>query len=530
MKKTNLIILTSMTILFTLFMVGCGGSGKGTVRVPEGAQAGDLVGLDPCTYKADKVDYEADCGTLVVPENRSDPGSRLLALPVIRVRALADSPSEPIFWFAGGPGQTNLAFSKLKGIIEDHDIVMVGYRGMDGSSELACPEMAKAVKSKDHVFLGEASLVMFGEGMADCVERLRSEGTDLDGYSIPAVVDDMEAVRTALGYERVNLLSGSYGTRVAMIYAWMYPQSLNRSAMIAVNPPGHFVWEPEEVDALITYDAELCAKDAECRTRTSDLAETIRSVSQNLPKRWLFLKIDPGKVKFMTQFMLFHRGTSAAAFDAYLAAEAGDPSGLALMSLAYDFMIPSTLTWGDWAAKGCIDYQSERDWVTEMNPPGSILGSPTSLLVGGAIQLGGNWPVAPMPAEYLEVQPSDVETLLVSGSIDYSTPPQFATDELLPKLANGQQVVLSEFGHVSDVWSLQPAATEHLLVTYFNTGEVDDSRFTYQPMNYDVGMMSFPLLAKVLVALIILVPLLLIGGVWLIVRRRQRRRSTTLET
>lgn len=517
MKKTILIV-------FMFLLASCSSSREAIVTVSEGAEPGNLVDLKPCTYEAEKVEYKADCGTLVVLEKRADPDSRLIALPVIRVRALADNPAEPIFWFAGGPGNTNMTFSHLKGLVDNHDIVMVGYRGMDGSVVLACPEMARAAKGAGGVFLSEASLGYFGEAINRCADRLGSEGVDLDGYSIPEVVEDMEAARTALGYGSVNLLSGSYGTRVAMIYAWMHPESLHRSAMISVNPPGHFVWEPEDIDALIAYDALLCAKDAECSARTDDLAETIRAVSQNMPKRWLLLPIDPGKVKFITQFMLYHRRTAAAAFDAYLAAEEGDPSGLALMSLAYDFMILSTVTWGDWAAKGSIDYNLARDWITEMDPPNSILGSPTSLLVGGAAQLRGGWPVAPMPDEFLEVQPSDVETLLVSGSIDYSTPPQFAAVELLPALRNGEQVILSEFGHVTDVWSLQPGATMHLLTTFYNTGEVDDSLFTYQPMNYDVGLMRFPLLAKVLVIAIILIPLLLVGLGWIIIRRVRNRR------
>jgi hypothetical protein len=53
-----------------------------------------------------------------------------------------------------------------------------------------------------------------------------------------------------------------------MIYAWKYPDSLYRSAMIAVNPPGHFSWEPDVVDQQLEYDAELCAKDPECSART----------------------------------------------------------------------------------------------------------------------------------------------------------------------------------------------------------------------------------------------------------------------
>lgn len=518
-----LMTLVVIAVLVTVLLAACGGK-QAPLTVPEGAQAGELVGREPCMYERGDVEYAADCGTLVVPENRSEPDSRLIALPVIRVHALGDSPAEPIFWLTGGPGNSNMHFPGLKGLIEDHDIVMVGYRGMDGSVVMKCPEMARAVTGVGDDLLSEASMANFGEAMTQCAERLQAEGVDLDGYSIPEVVEDMESARAALGYERVNLLSGSYGTRVAMIYSWMYPDSLHRSAMVAVNPPGHFVWEPDVVDAQIAYDAELCAEDSECSARTDDLAETVRNVSHNMPERWLLIPIDSGKVKFITHFMLFHRGTAAIVFDAYLAAEGGDPSGLALMSLAYDFMIPSVITWGDFAAKGSIDYDPARDWITEMNPPNSILGSPTSLMVGTAAQLSGGWPVAPMPDEFREVQPAEVETLLVSGSIDYSTPAQFAAEELLPALSHGEQVILSEFGHTGDVFGFQREATRHLLVTFYDTGEVDDSLFTYQPMDFHVGL-GFPAMAKIALAVVVLVIVGLVVLVRFVVRRVRRRKA-----
>ena len=60
------------------------------VSVPEGANAGDLI-LEPCSYATENGSYDADCGTLVVPENRADPQSRLIALPVTRIRARSDA-------------------------------------------------------------------------------------------------------------------------------------------------------------------------------------------------------------------------------------------------------------------------------------------------------------------------------------------------------------------------------------------------------------------------------------------------------
>src|SRR5918995_6939675 len=84
---------------------------SGSVSVPEGAKAGDLI-LEPCDYATEAGTYKADCGTLVVREHRADPQSRLIALPVTRIRARSDRPAEPIFRLEGGPGVTNMKFEK----------------------------------------------------------------------------------------------------------------------------------------------------------------------------------------------------------------------------------------------------------------------------------------------------------------------------------------------------------------------------------------------------------------------------------
>src|SRR5687767_372982 len=59
---------------------------SGTVSVPEGAEAGDLV-LESCEYATEDGSYAADCGTLVVAENRAKPGSRLIGVRVVRIKA-----------------------------------------------------------------------------------------------------------------------------------------------------------------------------------------------------------------------------------------------------------------------------------------------------------------------------------------------------------------------------------------------------------------------------------------------------------
>src|SRR5690349_8141670 len=81
----------------------------GSVVVPHGAKAGAMT-LSPCTFGSEGRSYAADCGTLVVPENRAVTGSRLIALPVTRIRAQTAHPGDPLFYLYGGPGLSNMTF------------------------------------------------------------------------------------------------------------------------------------------------------------------------------------------------------------------------------------------------------------------------------------------------------------------------------------------------------------------------------------------------------------------------------------
>ena len=105
------------------------------VHVPSGAVSGDLR-LHSCQYDTEDGSYDADCGTLVVPENRLDPRSRLIALPVTRVRATGLHKEAPVFYLQGGPGVTNMEFPYASRFAAHHDVVLVGYRGVDGSVRL----------------------------------------------------------------------------------------------------------------------------------------------------------------------------------------------------------------------------------------------------------------------------------------------------------------------------------------------------------------------------------------------------------
>jgi hypothetical protein len=114
--------------------------------------------------------------------------------------------------------------------------------------------------------------------------------------------------------------------------------------------------------------------------------------------------------------------------------------------------------------------------------------------------------------------------LLVGGTVDFSTPAQFATNEQLPSLRHGQQVVVAEQGHVGDFWGFQPEARQRLLTSFYDTGTADASLYKYLPMNFKPAM-RFPVLAKVLVAVSFLLVIGLVWAVWGALRRISRRKA-----
>jgi len=522
MKTKHLLI--AIVLLAAVLLASCSPKAGPGLVVPQGAQAGELSGLEKCEFQPanSNTKYMAECGTLVVPENWDKAGSRLIALPVVRIRASAPNPAEPVFWLQGGPGGPNLVWAPPTWLLEKHDAVMVGYRGVEGMVTLNCAELGRVVKNhigKD--LYSEQARKESGAAVKQCAASYQAAGVDLSGYTVPGVVEDMEAARKALGYDRIDLLSESYGTRVAQIYAYMHPDSLRRLVLIGVNTPGHFIYDPAVLDKMIGHLSTLCAQDASCSSRTGDLAQTMYTVTHNMPQRWLLFNIDPGTTRFGTQIMLFSTSTMPMTIDAYLAAAEGDASGLALMNLATAMMLPvDQLIWGDMFSKGgTIDLEKYRG-IDSIRLGNSILGAPHSELVWAMI---AGWPLEMIPQDLREFQESDVEMLLVNGTVDFSTPPN-ALDEARPYFHKAQMVLLPEFSHVEDVYKLQPKAFERLITSYYDTGVADDSLYVYQPLSFRPSM-SATLIAKLLVAAMVLLPVLLVLGAVLVVRRIRRRRT-----
>jgi len=457
------------------------------------AKAGDLV-LKPGQLK----EYAADFGMLVVPENRGKKDSRLIHLPVFRMRSRRERPAEPVFTLEGGPGGTNVKPDYIRDwLLENHDVVMVGYRGVDGSVSLSCPEVSAALKTMADP-LSQAGLKELGAVMTRAAQRLQDEGIDLPEYDIINVVDDIEAARKALGYSRINLSGASYGGAVAYTYCIRYPQSLHRNLMGEPAFPWDMgVTEPKDIDKNLARLNTLWKQNPDCLKRSKDIVQTIRSVLKTLPQSWQQIRIDPGRVKLCTFLALYNRNTTNQALDAFVAAENGDYSGLAFMAV-YWGQVVDWFNWGDLVAKTyCTQTVRTRDYEAEMDPPGSIIGSPLSKLGWGALKYC-DWPRKPLPLAYRTPQETDVETLLVWAVRGDEAEPARKEARYFKR---SQVVLLKDMGHM-DVASLQPQAAHHLEKRFFLEGVADTSLYQSiegQPRDF-TPRPSFQELAKQMLA------------------------------
>ena len=457
------------------------------VSVPRGAVAGQ-IDLEPCTYEADNATLRAECGTLTVPENRGDPDSRLIALPVTRVLARTGDPAEPLFRLEGGPGLSNMEFPAADRFAGDRDVVLVGYRGVDGSARLDCPEVADAMKVPRDL-LGADARSAVRAGFADCSERLQDEGYDLAGYTLPQRVADIEYARRALGYDRIDLVSESAGSRTALIYAWRHPDRVHRSVMVAPNPPGRFLWDGTTTDAQIERYSDLCAADGACSERTGDLAATMERIGADVPDRWLLFPVHAGNVR-VGSFFGMNEATEAPGplnapmtVDAWQAADDADASGLWMLSLMANLLVAESQVWGDVAAIGRADLSAARRYFASGAGDDPSLGAAASSFLMGRGDLFEAWPANPDDDAFSRMRTSPAETLLISGELDFAAPPRNSR-ELLEHLPNGRRVVLDGLGHSGDFWGNQVEAGTRLIETYLDSGRVDTSLYRRNEVDF----------------------------------------------
>jgi pimeloyl-ACP methyl ester carboxylesterase len=199
----------------------------------------------PCAFPVPP-GYSPDCGYLVIPENRTQVASPLIRLHVAIFRNLAGVPvADPVVHLAGGPGSSSLGVAGymfgqgLDGILAERDFILFDQRGTGYSQpRLDCPERVSVTGTLlERGLIAPGSDQIILDAFRQCRDRLLGEGRDLTAYHSAASAADLNDLRLALGYDKLNLYAVSYGTRLALTLMRDHPEAVRSAVLDSVYPP-----------------------------------------------------------------------------------------------------------------------------------------------------------------------------------------------------------------------------------------------------------------------------------------------------
>lgn len=386
--------------------------------------------------------YGAQCGELILKENPADANSKDISVAILRLPAISPvADADPLFLIQGGPGgssieMANQIHSFFADVRKNRDLIFVDQRGTGKSNPLRCEQAAP-----EDLTLTEAEQIKkYIALMKSCAEKYQH---DAAFYTTVHAVQDLDAVRNALGYEKINLWGGSYGTRVALEYARRYPQQartiiLDGVAPVSITLPKYFA--RDAMAALVAVNNE-CLAQTDCAAEFGDIVQKAETVLQRLNtlqaagepleisyehprnQQTESLHLTPrtfSSLLFMSLYsrdltVLLPRAISFAEKEDYrlLAALSALSSDEAQLMNIAEGMRYSVICNEDWPQLSASDIENSIPFfgvhfVKEMQPICAL------------------WPKAALPEDYWQPIKSDVPALLLSGKHDPVTPDVWA--------------------------------------------------------------------------------------------------------
>lgn len=411
---------------------------------------------------------DSRCLGVSVPLDRSGALPGTIRLRVRIAPPLAGDADETILALAGGPGQAaaplldTFRFSLPGSALRSRRIVTFDQRGTGRSGRLRCPELA----SVPNGILGSDSALQRAVGA--CATRL---GPARAHYATADSVEDIEAVRSALGVDKLVLYGTSYGTKVALDYAAAHPDHVSRLLLDSVVPPeGVDAFERPSLAAIPTVMRALCSDDPCPFTR--DAAADLAALEQRLargPLHGPFVDgrgrtrrasltlrdlypllllgdelafqraLIPGAVRAALDgdpaLLLRLTSTPVGAFDT----EGPDSDALYLATRCEDGAVP-------WAPGTPVAGRAAATDATLAAIPAGQL-SPfrgDDVRAFGSASLCRAWPEAPIAHPSLPLP--DVPTLILSGDEDLRTPRSDAL-ALAARIPSAQLIAVPQTGH-----------------------------------------------------------------------------------
>jgi pimeloyl-ACP methyl ester carboxylesterase len=412
---------------------------------------------------------KAQCGDLSVPEDPKKPDGKQISLRIGVLRATGNEKVEdPIFFLAGGPGQA--ATEAWVGIADvfdranrRRDIVLVDQRGTGGSNELDCD-------FGDELDPDPAQIRELTER---CLSSLEA---DPRLYTTTIAMEDLDRVRAALGYERINLAGVSYGTRAALTYLRLHPDRVRSIVLQGVVPPELALGSAHarHLDRALELQFDRCARDQACGSRFPELRAKLDALiarSERDPPKVeipdprtaepLALAVDRAVLAGGIRFLAYAPETAALIpLLIHEAHENGRFDRLAAQTAIVARQIRGAIASGMELSVICSeDVPLFPDPAADAD---TLLGDG---LVRAARAQCEVWPRGEMPPDFHAPVRSDVPALLISGELDPVTPPQDA-EQVKKHLSRSQHLIAAGHGH-----TMPRGCTSRLLDRFF-TGTI----------------------------------------------------------
>jgi pimeloyl-ACP methyl ester carboxylesterase len=413
------------------------------------------IPFEPC--RTEDGNAEGLCGNYEVYENRSSESGRKITLNIMVLPAISDKPaSDAWFALAGGPGQSAVETFPLPGsttkVREQRDVVLVDQRGTGKSNPLPC-QLRDPKDAQEMV--GES---MAPEKVHACRVKL-DEKADLTQYTTSIAADDLDEIRQAMGYDKINVFGGSYGTRAALVYLRRHGEHVRTLTLEGVAPPQYRIplafsrTTQNSIDQLIGR----CAADDVCHKDYPDLKKEFAAIVDRLDKSPAHFEVK-NRHAGATQPVTLSRGMFVADLRPLLYVPE-------LVS-EFPYMIHRAYQndWTMYAAavlmvRDAIDKTLDRGMslsvICAEDIPGlteATIGKETKGTYLGDFQLRQyqracrEWAQGAIPVDFHSPIKSSVPALLISGALDPATPPE-ASAEAAQDLTNSRVVVVKDGTH-----------------------------------------------------------------------------------
>ena len=407
------------------------------------------VALQPCR-PANAI--EALCGHYEVFENRQARTGRKIALNILIVPARAETPEpDPFFALAGGPGQSATeSFPQaayVRTIAERRDVVLVDQRGTGKSNLLDCALLS--VDNPQEVLGAPYSLERIRSCRADSDRK-----ADTTQYMTSIAADDLDEVRAALGYGRVNVLGGSYGSKAALVYLRRHGEHVRTLTLEAVAPPDFLIPLPfaKGVQGAVEGVIGLCERNGACHAAYPELAQQYRAIVTRLGAAAAEFDVKNQHVT-LSKEMFVSKLRSVLYVPQFVSvfplivqrASAGDWTAYAAVLMQIAPLLDRAVARGASFAAICAED------VPAFTP--ALIRSATADTDLGDSQVRRYeeyckaWGTAgSVPQDFHEPVRSQVPALLISGALDPGTPPAFA-QETAASLPNGRLITIKKGTH-----------------------------------------------------------------------------------